>query len=54
MILHGKWVANGTLVSTWGIKNELNITFDIFKEIRKDIFMERQQIPDYWGTNGKG
>ena len=36
-----------------GIKNELNITFDIFKEIRKDIFMERQQIPDYWGTNGK-
>ena len=37
----------------FGIKNELNITFDIFKEIRKDIFMERQQIPDYWGTNGK-
>lgn len=36
-----------------GIKNELNITFDIFKEIRNDIFMERQQIPDYWGTNGK-
>ena len=34
------------------IRNELNITFDVFREVRSDIFMQRQQIPDYWGTNG--
>ena len=31
--------------------NDFNLTFDIFKEIRRDIFMERQSIPDFIGTS---
>ena len=36
-------------LSLW---NSFNFTFDVFKEIRSDIFMERQQISDYWGISG--
>lgn len=39
----------GLDLSLW---DSFNFTFDVFKEIRSDIFMERQQVPDYWGTNG--
>ncbi len=31
--------------------NDFNLTFDVFKEIRNDIFMERQSIPDFIGTS---
>ena len=31
--------------------NDFNLTFDVFKEIRRDIFMERQSIPDFIGTS---
>lgn len=31
--------------------NDFNLTFDVFKEIRHDIFMERQSIPDFIGTS---
>ena len=31
--------------------NDFNLTFDIFKEVRHDIFMERQSIPDFIGTS---
>lgn len=31
--------------------NDFNLTFDVFKEIRHDIFMERQSIPDFVGTS---
>lgn len=33
--------------------NRLSITFDAFKETRRDIFMERQSVPDFLGTNAK-
>ncbi len=31
--------------------NDFNMSFDVFKEIRSDIFMERQSIPDFIGTS---
>lgn len=31
--------------------NDFNLTFDVFKEIRRDIFMEHQSIPDFIGTS---
>lgn len=31
--------------------DKLNVTFDVFKEIRNDIFMERRNIPDFIGTS---
>lgn len=31
--------------------NDFNLTFDVFKEIRNDIFMERQSIPGFIGTS---
>lgn len=34
-----------------GIMNDFNMTFDVFKEIRSDIFMERQSIPAFIGTS---
>ena len=36
-----------------GLWDDLNITFDVFREIRNDIFMQRQSVPDYLGTNGQ-
>lgn len=33
-----------------GILNQLNLNFDIFKEIRSDIFMDRRSIPAFLGT----
>ena len=39
----------GMDLSLW---NSFNFTLDVFKEIRSDIFMERQQISDYWGISG--
>ena len=30
---------------------DFNLTFDIFREVRSDIFMERQSIPDFIGTS---
>lgn len=34
-----------------GIMNDLNMTFDVFKEVRSDIFMQRQSIPQFIGTS---
>lgn len=31
--------------------NNFNLTFDIFKEVRSDIFMERQSIPSFLGIS---
>ena len=31
---------------------DLNLTVDVFKENRKDIFLTRQLIPDFFGTTG--
>lgn len=32
--------------------NKFNLTFDVFREDRSDIFQERQTIPTYIGVNG--
>lgn len=34
-----------------GLWNDLNITADVFREVRSDIFMERRRVPDFIGTN---
>lgn len=31
--------------------NNLNFTFDMFREVRSDIFLDRQSVPDFIGTN---
>lgn len=31
--------------------NDFNLTFDVFKEIRSDIFMQRRSIPDIFGLS---
>ena len=31
--------------------NDFNLTFDVFKEVRSDIFMQRQSIPQFVGTS---
>lgn len=33
-----------------GLFNSLNLTFDYFRELRKDIFMQNNMIPNYLGT----
>lgn len=38
----------GLDLSLW---NSLNISADVFREVRSDIFMERQRVPDFIGTN---
>lgn len=38
----------GLDLSLW---NSLNILADVFREVRSDIFMERQRVPDFIGTN---
>lgn len=40
----------GLDLSLW---NSLNISADVFREVRSDIFMERQRVPDFIGTNSK-
>jgi len=35
------------------IKNSLNLTVDFFREVRRDIFMERRSIPEFVGINPK-
>lgn len=32
------------------IRNNFNFSIDVFKEIRKNIFLDRQSIPDFLGT----
>lgn len=44
-----KWNV-GFDISLW---QRLNISFDAFKEFRKDIFMSRQSVSDFLGTNAK-
>lgn len=34
--------------------DDLNFTFDVFKETRSNIFMERQSVPDFIGTSPTG
>ncbi|MEE1945023.1 TonB-dependent receptor [Pedobacter sp. KR3-3] len=34
------------------ILNKLNLTVDVFKENRRNIFLTRQVIPDFFGTTG--
>lgn len=34
-----------------GLWNDFNFTFDVFKEVRSDIFMTRQSIPQFIGTS---
>ena len=34
-----------------GIKNAFNLNFDMFHEVRSNIFMERQSIPGFLGTS---
>lgn len=34
-----------------GLWNDLNIAMDVFREVRNDIFMERQRVPDFLGTS---
>lgn len=38
----------GLDLSLW---NSLNISADVFREVRSDIFMNRQRVPDFIGTN---
>lgn len=42
-----KWNV-GLDLSLW---NSLNISADVFREVRSDIFMNRQRVPDFIGTN---
>lgn len=44
-----KWNV-GFDLSLW---NDLNITADVFREVRSDIFMERRRVPDFIGTNAQ-
>lgn len=44
-----KWNV-GFDLSLW---NSLNFTFDVFKEVRSNIFLNRQSIPAFLGTSGK-
>lgn len=34
-----------------GLWNDLNLTFDVFREVRSDIFMTRQSVPQFIGTS---